>query len=45
MRPDPIMVEEVMNVTVIDMLQAINTGQNGSMSIDYVNTAMDTSIL
>ncbi len=42
MRPDRIIVGEVRGVEVLDMLQAMNTGHDGSMSTIHANTAMDS---
>ena len=41
MRPDRIMVGEVRGAEVIDMLQAMNTGHEGSMTTVHANTARD----
>lgn len=41
MRPDRIIVGEVRGEEVIDMLQAMNTGHDGSMSTGHSNTPMD----
>jgi pilus assembly protein CpaF len=41
MRPDRIIVGEVRGAEVIDMLQAMNTGHEGSMTTIHANTARD----
>ena len=41
MRPDRIIVGEVRGVEVIDMLQAMNTGHEGSLTTIHANTARD----
>lgn len=41
MRPDRIIVGEVRGAEVIDMLQAMNTGHEGSMTTVHANTARD----
>jgi pilus assembly protein CpaF len=41
MRPDRIIVGEVRGAEAFDMLQAMNTGHNGSMSTVHANTARD----
>jgi pilus assembly protein CpaF len=41
MRPDRIVVGEVRSAEVIDMLQAMNTGHDGSMSTIHANTPRD----
>ncbi len=41
MRPDRIIVGEVRGAEVIDMLQAMNTGHDGSMTTIHANTARD----
>ena len=41
MRPDRIIVGEVRSYEVMDMLQAMNTGHEGSMSTLHANTAAD----
>jgi pilus assembly protein CpaF len=41
MRPDRIIVGEVRGGEAFDMLQAMNTGHNGSMSTVHANTAAD----
>lgn len=44
MRPDRIIVGEVRSDEVIDMLQAMNTGHDGSMSTLHANTTHDVLI-
>ncbi|MBU2251730.1 MAG: CpaF family protein, partial [Candidatus Omnitrophica bacterium] len=44
MRPDRIIVGEVRGDEVIDMLQAMNTGHDGSMSTIHANTTHDVLI-
>ena len=44
MRPDRIIVGEVRGYEVIDMLQAMNTGHDGSMSTIHANTTHDVLI-
>ena len=44
MRPDRIIVGEVRSNEVIDMLQAMNTGHDGSMSTIHANTTHDVLI-
>lgn len=41
MRPDRIVVGEVRGVEAIDMLQALNTGHDGSLSTGHANSAKD----
>jgi len=41
MRPDRIVVGEVRGAEVLDMLQAMNTGHEGSMTTVHANTARD----
>lgn len=41
MRPDRIIVGEVRGIEVIDMLQAMNTGHEGSLTTIHANTARD----
>ena len=42
MRPDRIIVGEVRGAEVLDMLQAMNTGHEGSITTIHANTARDT---
>lgn len=42
MRPDRIIVGEVRGAEAFDMMQAMNTGHNGSMSTIHANSARDT---
>jgi len=41
MRPDRIIVGEVRNIEAYDMIQALNTGHNGSMTTIHANTPRD----
>ncbi len=41
MRPDRIIVGEVRGIEAIDMLQAMNTGHDGSLSTGHANSAKD----
>ena len=41
MRPDRVIVGEVRDAAALDMLQAMNTGHDGSMSTIHANTARD----
>src|SRR5262249_46800138 len=41
MRPDRIIVGEVRGVEILDMLQAMNTGHEGSMATVHANTPRD----
>jgi pilus assembly protein CpaF len=41
MRPDRIIVGEVRGIEVLDMLQAMNTGHEGSLTTVHANTARD----
>ncbi|MBM4319155.1 MAG: CpaF family protein [Deltaproteobacteria bacterium] len=41
MRPDRIVIGEIRSVEVLDMLQAMNTGHEGSMATIHANTASD----
>ena len=41
MRPDRIIVGEVRGAEALDMLQAMNTGHDGSMSTGHANSARD----
>lgn len=41
MRPDRIIVGEVRGSEAIDMIQALNTGHDGSLSTGHANSAMD----
>ncbi|MDF3932645.1 type 4b pilus Flp biogenesis ATPase TadA [Pseudomonas citronellolis] len=42
MRPDRIILGEIRGVEVLDVLQAMNTGHDGSMSTVHANTALDS---
>jgi pilus assembly protein CpaF len=42
MRPDRIILGEVRGIEVLDMMQAMNTGHDGSMSTLHANSAMDS---
>jgi pilus assembly protein CpaF len=42
MRPDRIVVGEIRDEAALDMLQAMNTGHDGSMTTAHSNTARDT---
>lgn len=42
MRPDRIILGEIRGVEVLDVLQAMNTGHDGSMSTVHANSAMDS---
>ncbi len=42
MRPDRIIIGEVRGAEAFDMMQAMNTGHNGSMSTIHANSARDT---
>lgn len=42
MRPDRIILGEVRGLEVLDMLQAMNTGHDGSMSTLHANSALDS---
>lgn len=44
MRPDRIIVGETRGEEVIDMLQAMNTGHNGSMTTIHANSARDATL-
>ena len=44
MRPDRIIVGEVRGVEAFDMLQAMNTGHDGSISTIHANTARDALV-
>ena len=44
MRPDRVVVGEVRGAEVIDMLQAMNTGHEGSMTTIHANTARDAML-
>lgn len=44
MRPDRIIVGEVRGIEVIDMLQAMNTGHEGSLTTIHANSARDALI-
>ena len=44
MRPDRIIVGEVRGLEVLDMLQAMNTGHDGSMSTIHANSSQDVLI-
>ncbi len=44
MRPDRIVIGEVRGSECIDMLQAMNTGHDGSMSTIHANTARETFV-
>lgn len=41
MRPDRIIVGEVRDAAAIDMLQALNTGHDGSLSTGHANSPAD----
>ena len=41
MRPDRIIVGEVRSEEALDMLQALNTGHDGSISTGHANSAKD----
>lgn len=41
MRPDRIIVGEIRGAEAVDMLQAMNTGHNGSLSTGHANSARD----
>ena len=41
MRPDRIVIGEIRSVEILDMLQAMNTGHEGSMATIHANTATD----
>lgn len=41
MRPDRIIVGEIRSVEAIDMIQALNTGHDGSLSTGHANSARD----
>ena len=41
MRPDRIIVGEVRDMAAVDMLQAMNTGHDGSLSTGHANSARD----
>ena len=41
MRPDRIVVGEVRGAETVDMLQAMNTGHDGSLTTDHANSARD----
>ena len=41
MRPDRIILGEIRGVEVLDVLTAMNTGHDGSMSTVHANTAQD----
>ena len=41
MRPDRIVVGEVRGAEALDMLQAMNTGHDGSLSTGHANSAID----
>ena len=40
-RPDRIVVGEVRDAAALDMLQAMNTGHDGSLSTGHANSAQD----
>ncbi|MFC4859837.1 CpaF family protein [Pseudomonas sp. MAHUQ-62] len=42
MRPDRIILGEIRGVEVLDVLQAMNTGHDGSMSTVHANSALDS---
>ncbi|MGA4817018.1 ATPase, T2SS/T4P/T4SS family [Pseudomonas aeruginosa] len=42
MRPDRIILGEIRGVEVLDVLQAMNTGHDGSMSTVHASSAMDS---
>jgi pilus assembly protein CpaF len=41
LRPDRLVLGEIRGAEVIDMLQALNTGHDGSMSTCHANSALD----
>ena len=44
MRPDRVVIGEIRGIEVLDMLQAMNTGHEGSMSTCHANTARDALV-
>ena len=41
MRPDRILIGEIRGAEAIDLLQALNTGHDGSLSTGHANTPQD----
>lgn len=44
MRPDRIVIGEIRGIEVLDMLQAMNTGHDGSLTTVHANTARDALV-